>query len=213
VRVLSRSFAPLIDRNLVPGQPRQIRVADGSTVTGRVVREGRPVEGARVMFVQSNRNSAVYLGRVEIGTNDQGLFVMTNLAPKETYLVYVPMESLPAGVVEPKTITTGAAGTAIDGGEWSVTRGRRIAGALFLPEGVPIPEKTHIIAGTDDAADVRDVLVRPDGSFVFDGVSTGALHLHVRIPGLKLVQEGGAYDIAVPAGGDITNLGPVFERP
>jgi len=213
VRVLSRSFAPLIDRNLVPGQPRKIRVADGSTVSGHVMRDGRPVEGARVVFVQRNRNSSGYLGRVEIGTNEQGLFVMTNLAPKETYLVYVPMGSLPAGIVEPKTITTGAADESTDGGEWSVTRGRRIAGALFLPEGVSLPEKTHIILAPDDTADVRDVLVHPDGSFVFDNVSTGALRLHVRIPGLKLVDGGETEDIAVPAGGDVTNLGPVFERP
>lgn len=115
VRVTARALAPHIDRMLVPGERRTIRLVEGTAITGHIERDGQPVAGARVEFVQRNRASSNYLGRAEIATNEAGFFMMTSLAPNEEYLV-----STPDLGVSPALVKTGADGTSIDAGTLKV---------------------------------------------------------------------------------------------
>jgi hypothetical protein len=118
VRVTARALAPHIDRMLVPGERRTVHLVEGTAITGHIERDGQPVAGARVAFIQRNRPSANYLGRVEIATNDSGFFMMTSLAPNEEYVVFTP-----GLVVNPALVRTGADGTSAEAGTMKVVQG------------------------------------------------------------------------------------------
>lgn len=214
VLVTARSLAPHIERMLAPGQSKTIQLTEGSTITGHVMRDGKPLAGARVGFVQSNRASSGFLGRFEIGTNRDGLFVMTNLGSNQRYRVYTPMEGLSGGVAEPGIVDLGADKTSADAGTLVVRPGRRIAGTVVVPEGASIPPHTQITFGYDLTGDGRSVEVRGDSTFSFDGVPKGDAELAIRIPGLKLIPSApDAYGVALPTEGDVTDVRVVFERP
>jgi Tol biopolymer transport system component len=214
VLVTARSLAPHIERMLAPGQSRTIRLTEGSTITGHVMRDGKPLAGARVGFVQSNRASSDFLGRFEIGTNDAGLFVMTNLGPNQTYEVYTPMQGLSGGVAEPGTVNLGDDKTSADAGTLVVRPGRRIAGTVVVPEVASIPPHTQITFCSNLTGDGSYVEVRGNGTFSFDNVPKGDAQLAIRIPGLKLMPSPpDAYAVALPPQGDATDVRVVFERP
>lgn len=216
VLVTAKNFAPHIERMLAPGELRAMRLAEGATVTGRVMQDGRPVAGARVAFVQRNRESSQYLGRSEIGTNEEGWFVQTNLAPEETYVVFVPMETTPR-TARLTMVTTPRRGESVDAGELVLDRGRRIAGCVTVPPGAALPEKAQILLTWPLADDWRRSELHEDGSFAFETAPSEAVRLSVRLPRLKLSRASDGYPLDgvadVPAGGDVSGVQLVFERP
>jgi hypothetical protein len=214
VLVTARSLAPHIERMLAPGQSKTISLIEGSTMTGHVMRDGKPLAGVRMGIVQTDRASSDFLGHVEIGTNEDGLFVMTNLAPNLTYTVYTPMDALSAGVAEPKTVSVGDDRTSTDAGTFLAGPGRRIAGRVVVPEKASIPPHARITVVVNHGGDGRSVEVQEDGAFSFDGVPKGDAELSMRIPGLRLTPSTpDAHDVVVPAEGDVTDVRVVFERP
>jgi Tol biopolymer transport system component len=214
VLVTARSLAPHIERMLAPGQRRSIRLVEGATITGHVMKGNEPRAGARVGFVQTNRASSDFLGHFEIGTNENGLFVMTNMGPNLTYTVYTPMEGATSGVAVPKVVTVGDDKTNTDAGVFVVGPGRRIAGKIVVPESSSIPPHTQITLLAAQGSDARSVEVAGDGNFSFDGVPKGGTELTMRIPGLKLsASPAGAQSVVLPTEGDVTDVRVVFERP
>ena len=218
VLVTARSLAPHIERMLAPGQSRRIPLIEGATITGHVMRDGKPLAGTRVGFVQSNRASSDFLGHFEIGTNGDGLFLITNMGPNLTYTVYTPMEAPSRGVATPKTVNVGDDKASTDAGTLVVGPGRRIAGRIVVPERASIPPHTQITVIAAAGDDARSVEVQDDGTFSFDGVPKGATKLSMRIPGLALMPSPpdahpGAHDVVLPTEGDVTDARVVFERP
>lgn len=219
VRVTARNLAPLIERALVPGESRTIRMRPGATIRGRVTREGKPAPGVTVAFIQKSRASSGFLGNQEIGTDENGRFVMTNLGARETYVVYAPMERTANGVIEPRVVNVGIDETSTDAGTLTIERGRRIAGTIVVPDGVTIPPKTRIMLSTNLAADVQTAEVGSDRTFAFEeAVVTDSLRLHARLPGLKLSRDSSAYSpydeqiVLNPAACDWNDLRVVFEK-
>lgn len=212
VRITTKSYAPRIERMLSPRESRRIFLTEGATITGRLTERGRPAAGARIAFVQRNRASAGYLGRVETGTREDGTFAMTNLAANETYVVHVPMAGLADAVVQPKLVTTGTAGTIADAGELVIEKGRRLAGRIVMPDGAPVPPATRMVIENGIDADWREIEVRADGRFDVNAAPTGEVRLIARIPRFRLVTPDDAHGIGVPPGGDVTNIRLRFER-
>jgi Tol biopolymer transport system component/uncharacterized GH25 family protein len=214
VLVTARSLAPRIERMLAAGEPRKIMLTEGATISGHVLRDGKPLAGARIGFVQANRESSGYLGHAEIGTNEDGLFVMTNLAPNLTYMVYTPLEEHPAGVASPKVVTVGGDKTSTDVGVFEAGPGRRIAGRVKVPAGWTIPPHTRITVGLYAVDDARTIDVADDGTFSVSGVPEGVAILSMPIPGLTLqpVPSDGR-EVLLPEKGDVTDVALVFEVP
>src|SRR5262245_30782986 len=215
VRVTARGFAPHIDRALTTGVSRTIHVAEGPSIAGHLTKNGKPVAGARVAFVQRDRRSSHYLGRFEVGTNEQGLFSMLNLGPDESYIVYTPMEGAEGGLAEPKIVDVGSGKKPVDAGAPAVTPGRRVTGQVIIPLGVKIPPHSRVLYSTDLAGDSRNVELRDDGTFVFDGVSKEAAHLVFRLPGVKLSIRSTRFDqggsVPVSSGVDVAGVQMVFD--
>jgi hypothetical protein len=199
VRVTARALAPRIDRLLVPGERRTIRMTEGAAITGHLTRDGQPLAGARVAIMQRNRASSGYLGRVEIGTNEAGFFMMTNLGPNETYVVFTPEVS----VVDPKLVTVGADGTSADAGTLTVGSGRRVAGRLVLPEGSSLPPGTQVTLVGDLTATSRSITAGEDATFAFEAVPAEPSRVMVKSAGRPSM-------VVVPAEGNVTDLQVVF---
>lgn len=206
VRVTARSLAPRIDRMLVPGELRTIQMTDGATISGHVARGGKPVAGARVAFVQRNRASSGYLGRTEIATAEDGLFVMTNLGPNETYIISVPADGVAGGVVDPSMVTVGGDGTDIDAGTLAVVPGRRVAGTIVVAQGVPVPAHMRITLTNELTGESREAEVGEDRRFVFDAVPAGPTRITAGRFGPRRAH------VDVPEKGDVTDARLVLDR-
>ena len=214
VRVTARSLAPHIERMLAPGESRTIPLTEGATITGRVMRGRKPVSGARVGFIQTDRASSGYLGRFEIGTNDDGVFLMTNMGPNQSYAVYTAMESLSGGAAVRKIVNVAGDKTTTDVGTLAVQPGRRIAGTVVVPEGTSIPPHTQIILSLYVDSDSQRVELRPDGTFSLEGVPPGGAELDVYVPGLELTPslEGRFGGVSLPPDGDVKDVRVVLQR-
>lgn len=188
-RIEGRGVTRHLERAMAPGEPRTIHMTDGVTVTGHLTNEGKPVAGAHIVLSQRNRASSDYLGRDEIATNKDGLFVITNVPPNVTWYVYATMDSIDHGYVEPKLITTGADGSSLDAGTLTVQRGRHIAGSVVLPADRPLPPDARVLLVDFASDDRRSVPIDAAGGFSFDDaprsellLSTDGPMLHMRTP-------------------------------
>lgn len=115
VRVKARNFAAKIEESIAPGESRTIQLGLGTTVVGRLEKDGKPLAGVPVEFVQKWRAAATFMGVEEIGTDEEGRFIMTALPPGHEYFV------VPKGVAaEAKLICTATEGASIDAGTFVV---------------------------------------------------------------------------------------------
>lgn len=178
VLVQGRALGRRLARDLAPGQPREIRLADGVTISGHLVQSGKPVAGARIVVVQQDRRSSDFLGRDEVATNDDGLFVVTNVPPKTTWLVYAAMDAVNGGFVEPKVVTTGDDGSTLDAGTLEVQRGRHVAGTIDVPAGREIPANAVLMVYDFRTDDIRRVPLT-SSAFAIDDAPLDELQLTV----------------------------------
>jgi hypothetical protein len=217
VRVQGRSLAKHVERALVPGEHREIRLTDGATITGHVTRGGQPLPGTRVVLVQQNRASSGYLGSDEIATNDDGLFVFTSITPGQKYFVYAAMAGLAGGYVAPKLVTAGTDGEVLDAGTLPVVRGRRIAGTIVLPAGATLPPDTELRLVHFASDDSVAMPVPASGQFAFDDVPFEEMELLLTIPGFQralatLGPRDNPRSIEIAAGNDCTDVRVVLEK-
>lgn len=212
VRVSGRGFAPALAHEVAPGKPAEIVLSDGVAAYGKIVRGGKPVAGARVVFEHQNREASKFLGQTEVGTSADGTFLMTNLAPGESFDVYVPMGEIAGAAVTPHTVHTTANGTRVDVGTLVAEAGRTVSGRVVVPEGFTIPPHTNVMLSTRHGG-FRTVEAAADGRFTFEHVPNDAAQVIVTVPGLKPVTgrlNRGEADVA--ATGDVVDLQLSFER-
>ncbi|HEX2835032.1 MAG TPA: hypothetical protein VHW00_18605 [Thermoanaerobaculia bacterium] len=175
VRVTARSYAPKIERELLPKQPKTIHVAEGALLEGQVLRNGKPVAGVPVKFSQRDRRSSNFLGFTEIGTDEKGRFAMPNLGTDLELVVSVAKGSLAGGVVHPKVVKTGGPKSMTHIGTLEVTNGRKVSGIV---SGARRPETIYLT--NVRSGESWTVKLAESGAFVFDDVTNGELRLGSR---------------------------------
>ncbi len=173
---------------VVPGcrpevNPHLIRMTAGATVTGRLVRDGKPVAGAAVGLVQThNRLEKTYVGAASIGTDADGRFILMNVHPDDTYYLYGLMGTMTGdGALAARVLHVGAEGTTTDVGDLTVVRGHRITGKVLLSDGKPVPPKTRLWLGRVNAHDSQEVELAPDGRFEVSALPTELYRLGTNI--------------------------------
>lgn len=216
VRVTARTFAPRFERQLTPNDKRTIQLSPGATIVGRLMRGDQPVAGAKIELRQTDRNPWHDLGPASIGTNDNGYFFMTYLAPNEEYAVHA---TLPDGVVDPKVVRTAGEDSSADAGTLRVGTGRRISGRVVLPSAMPLPNGSQITVTGDLTGITRTVMLPADATFAFAAMPNEPTHLQWTLPGARIasVWNGGrplpltGSSVALPAEGDVTGVRVVGE--
>jgi hypothetical protein len=139
-RVGVRVIAPGYARKLVGvpyGNDRvDIMLGKGMTVTGRLLKDGRPVAGIEVAIAQVNRSSETYLDEIIATTDRDGRFILRDVAPYEKYEIYGKRRSLKLlGVTGEIAVTTGEPETTVEAGDLAVTPGIKLTGRLMRADG------------------------------------------------------------------------------
>jgi hypothetical protein len=207
----ARGLAPVIARDLAPGAPADITMIDGVAAMGKVTRDGKPQAGVRVIFEHQDRNSLNFLGKAEVGTDRDGKFLMTNLAPEQTYNVYVPMGEIRDAAVEPHAVHTGKDRSAVDAGTLVAGSGRTVAGRVIVPEDAAIPPHTKIMIDTEHCG-WKSIDLPADGRFSFEHTPHDAGRVLVAVPGLIAAGGRGSQAGSFPAAGDVNDIELQFVR-
>lgn len=189
---------------IVPGRtpeanPHRIPMTAGATLTGRALRDGKPVPGASIGLVQASRSSDTFLGDTTIGTDDNGRFTFLNVHPDETYYVYGMMGTFKdGGAAAVRQVRVAGEGTTAKVGDLPVVRGHRIRGRVLLSDEKPLPPKTRLVVGREGAWDTQRVELARDGRFEIAGLPTERYSLDVVLKGYRISAKNHSVDSQNP---------------
>jgi hypothetical protein len=113
VQVTARFKAPRKFSGLPAGpKSHDLTLFTGVTVTGRVVKDGRPLSGVAVGVAQKNRSAETFLGPFQAATDEKGVFSIPNVPQKDVLVLYGLMSSLrEQGAIEAREVQTGESGS------------------------------------------------------------------------------------------------------
>ena len=169
-----------------------LRLGAGVLVTGRVLRNGKPVAALAMglAHVDSDQDTAP-LSPLEVKTDAQGSFRIPHVPAQAEFWVYAKVDSVPdGGAVIPIRIATGEDGSTSDVGECHVEEGRRLAGRVICSDGKDVPAGTTIFASNPNAQDGFHSKLDASGKFDFKGLPPGAVRVFLH---LKRSQDGSDY--------------------
>jgi hypothetical protein len=167
----------------------EIRVTEGATVHGQILKDGKPLTGIAVGLVQCERGAGKFVGVYRIATNGDGRFTFVNVHPNDTYYLYTAMSDAArlGGILLPERISVSADGTTNGVGDRTLASAvHRVSGHVILTDGKPVPAATRLLLSREEAWDSESATVAADGSFSFTGVPEEAVTLNIRIPGYRL---------------------------
>jgi hypothetical protein len=197
VQVNARFMAPQKPSPLAAGRHvHEIKLVAGSTVTGKVVKDGKPLTGVTLGLVQQDRGADSFLGESQISTDQNGQFQFLNLPPEQDYFLYGVMDSFkPYGALRVTPLRVGANGTTKDAGTLTPEPGHRLTGRIVLEDGKPVPKGTRVLLSREEAWDHQTVGAAPDGSFAFEGLPAEGYSLSVNVKGYRTSVKNRSYDL------------------
>ncbi|MDR3701725.1 MAG: hypothetical protein P4L56_18900 [Candidatus Sulfopaludibacter sp.] len=205
LQVTARGMAPKLFTEPTGASRKTLVVAEGATIRGRLVLNGKPVPNAELGLFTHERRSGSTFSEVRIGTKEDGTFAITNVPAGRVWLVYPKMESLAArgiggDVVECETQDDGQE---VDLGDMQLSAGHNLKGKVVLSDGKPIPSNMHVILGADRAWDSQMAVIAPDGSFEFRGLVNGVYTIG---PAVKGYRAGDGFGVEKLINRDISDL-------
>jgi beta-lactamase regulating signal transducer with metallopeptidase domain/uncharacterized GH25 family protein len=220
VKVTARTFADKNFNKLASGAARhELAMAEGATLTGRVLLDGKPLAGVSVGVSAVDRAAGTYLGHFEVGTGERGNFVFLNLPPDGDFQIYSLMGTMKNfGAVPPRQIHTGKDGETTDAGDLIVGPAHRLAGRVVLSDGQPVPAQTRLLISRQEAWDSMQVTLDNDGNFDTTGVPSETISLSARTKGYHVSAQNLSVDQMNPfrligrVDHDITNLVFMLEK-
>ncbi|WP_435009735.1 carboxypeptidase regulatory-like domain-containing protein [Tundrisphaera lichenicola] len=196
LKVEGNAVAPRI----IPGRkpernPQELKMTRGATLSGRLVRDGKPVPGVMVGLVQASRNSDSFLGETSIGTGPDGRFEFLNVHPDEDYFVYGVMGSFQDNQAVPaRSVHIGGEDAETDLGDLTVVQGHRVRGRVLLSDSKAIPPGTRLMLSREDAWDFQRVELDPEGQFEISGLPTERYSLSVFLKGYRFSEKNHSID-------------------
>jgi protocatechuate 3,4-dioxygenase beta subunit len=197
VEVEARGYARMHHNDLANTSSHDLKLIEGVTVKGRLMRGQLAVPGASIGLVSEDRSMESFTGSFTIGTDAEGRFLFPNLPPDRTYLVYSTMKEAArlGGVAPAKTLAVGANKTTKDLGDLRIQPAHRIRGRFVTSDGSLIPPKTRMLVSLDRAWDsLTDLEVAPDGSFEATGVPAGSIGIGISLRGYHLSRKNPSLD-------------------
>jgi len=188
VDVEAGGFAKGIFQHLVSGgKVHELKLTEGASVKGRLVKEGKPVPGVEIGICGADRNAETYVGDFTVGTDNEGRFLLVNLPPRQSYFLYARMSSLgDKGAVPARRVQVNEDGSVLDAGELSIVEGFKLEGQVRLTDGKPVPPKTRVMISRDEAWDSAQTVVDEQDRFRFVGVPAESISLSTRVKGYHL---------------------------
>ncbi len=195
--VEARGFAPKLFNHLPTGLDRHVlTVTDGATMSGRLVKNGKPVAGAEIGLIPRKRGMGSELelfgdpyDEMRIGTKPDGTFVFTNVPTPVEWYAYAKMESISGrGATVPIECATKKDGEDVNIGDILIKPGYRLRGTVVLSDGKPIGEGMRVTISADKASDSQTIFLPSDGSFEFNGLAPGKYQVFASVRGYRTPQ-------------------------
>lgn len=187
LQIEARGFARRNFQEMRPGPVRhELAITEGALLSGRVLREGKPVNGVSLGVVSVDRTLGNFTGEFQIGTKEDGKFHFLNLPPDREYQLYGVTDSFrELGALPARTIRVKGDGSSNDAGDLSVVPGRRLAGQVTLSDSKSIPEHTRLVVGRRDAWDAFATELPPDGKFDLSNLPPESLTVRASLKGYR----------------------------
>lgn len=179
---------------LKPAEASRIVVPVGTTVTGRLVHDGRPQANRQIAIVQTNRRSGThFIKAVQAVTDREGRFAFQALPASQQYCLFTPVGSGNGEidlkgdelVLSTKTFEARGDGEKRDLGTLELTPGMAFSGRLIFPAGGSRPEDLKLSLGRDPAWDLIEVPVDAEGRFSIWSLPPETYQVHIVAPGLR----------------------------
>jgi uncharacterized GH25 family protein len=220
VKVSARMFADKNFSKLASGTAvHELKIAEGATLTGRVLLNGQPLAGVSVGVSAADRTAGNYLGHFEVGTGSRGNFAFVNLPPDANYYIYGIMGTMKqCGAIPLRQIHVGKDGETTDVGDLFVGPAHRLAGRVVLADGQPVPAKTRLLVSREEAWDSMQLILDKDGNFDVTGIPSETISLSVRTKGYHVsvrnlsVDQLNPFQLIGRIDHDITNLVFMLEK-
>jgi uncharacterized GH25 family protein len=191
LRIRARNLAPAVFFELPVGAPTaDFRLAAGTTVTGRVLRDGAALAGVDVVLQQVNQtNGGTSYGNEQLATDENGRFTFVNVTPGQDYWVYGTLSSFRRyGVASSVRISVGDTASLVNVPSIDTRPGHRISGRARLSDGKPVPPGTRLTIARDPMGGAAIVPLDSLGRFATEGIPSETVYLMLRVPGYRLAR-------------------------
>ncbi len=184
---------------------KPLEMGPGVAVTGRVVRDGRPVAGVTMVVqppptivVREGGSTPVRpLGNREARTDERGYFRIPFVPAELECSIYTQ----PGGLANhqtiiPRSISAARDGTTVELGDFEVAPGRKLAGRVILADGRTPPISAKLVVWPEHGAELTGNL-DATGRFEVNGVPDGHLVVYVtQKSGIGIVSELPGYHLS-----------------
>lgn len=182
---------------LTPGQDHEIVMSRGSTLTGRILHQGKPVSKLKVGITPREQRMDQSVGLFDaITTDDDGRFTFSHLPSDSDYTLYTKMEVTNPGIFVDRAVHVGGEHRATDVGEITLKRGLRLQGRILLESGGPLPTGSQLKLTRSDSKDHMVISLTETGAFDVNGLPPGLMHFYPRVPGYIVSKKNSSYSSA-----------------
>ncbi len=160
---------------------RPLRLGPGVEVTGRVLKDGKPVAGGVIglKYVDFGSDPTPLESR-ETKVGGDGFFRLPHVAPAMDFWVYAKLGSLDGtDTVIPVRVRTTGDGSTLHVGDLHVLEGRTLSGRLVRSDGQAIPDGLFVQAYCANIIGRIDQKTDSAGHFEFKGLPDGSVSLFV----------------------------------
>ena len=196
----------------------EIRLNAGVSVSGILMHEGKPLAGATMGLVQTDRASSGFFGAMKVATAADGRFTFYAVPGNSEYQLHGVADSTKEiGGVPSRVIKTGDTGVDFAAGEITLVPGYTLAGRVRLTDNKALPAHTRLMLTREDAWDQSIVELPSDGSFRFLHVTAGVVNLRLGLDGYRPTVRNSSnphkstFTLGGTISGDKTNLVLEFE--
>lgn len=186
LNISARGLAPTNVPGLTGEKSWLIRLNDGATVTGRLVKNGEPLEGVGMTLSGKNRGAGEFAGYYDAVTDSKGRFNFFSIPAVGDFVISAKMEAVGKhGATVARTIRLSKNGEIVSAGDLDVKPGVRLEGRVALTDGEFLPPGTKLTVGREAAWDSLSVELPPDGHFDLANLPTESFSISARVKGYR----------------------------
>jgi hypothetical protein len=188
-------FAPRRFLRLSNARDQELKITEGATVAGRVIRQGQPLAGVTVGMSSADRAVDNFLGDFTAETDAQGRFQFYNMAPYHIFQIYGVSGSLGGlGTIPPRRVRVAADGSTKDVGDLAVVSGAKLSGRLVLTDGRLVPPGARLVLDSEETSGTITAFPHASGAFEFANVPPSTVCLVVTLPGYHVSEKNRSFD-------------------
>lgn len=186
LNITARGLAPTNVAGLTGEKGWLIRMTEGATVTGRLLKDRKPIEGAGITLSGKIRYAGEFAGYYDAVTDANGQFRYFSVPAAGEFVISAKMESVQEhGATLARTIRLSNDGEIVDAGDLEIKPGVRLEGRVMLSDGEALPEGTKLTIGRHDVWDSLSLELLPDGHFDLPNLPSESLNISARVKGYR----------------------------